>query len=139
MRAYKLFRTRKDRPGELFPLFIDRQTAVPQGVWVDAECVPTKGYAVRPGWHVAPAPHAPHLYRKDGTIPADRVWAEVEIPDIDAGWQRKADASPTGDVRDRIPRLGFYRFPRPASQGGEWIIAGKLRVVRVLDPEEVTR
>jgi hypothetical protein len=61
-----------------------------------------------------------------------RVWAEVEIPDTDGGWQAKADASPTKDIREEIPVGGFYRFARPTNQGGEWIIAGRMRVVRVL-------
>lgn len=52
VKAYKLFRTMKSRPGEIFPLFIGRSEPVPIGKWVDAEYVPTKGFAQRPGWHV---------------------------------------------------------------------------------------
>ena len=132
MRAFKLFRTKRGHAGALFPLFIDRGSAVHVGEWVEARFVPTKGYAPRPGWHVAPAPEAPHLCRKDGTMAPERVWAEVEVPDHDGGWQRVADATPTGDIRDRVPVGGFYRFKRPANQGGEWLIAGSMRVVRVL-------
>ncbi len=133
MRAYKLFRTVKNRPGELFPLFIDRGTAVPIGKWVSAKFHPTAGYAPRPGWHVAPNPFAPHLCRRNGSLADDRVWAEVEIPDTPGPWQRRADASPTGDIRDRVPSNGFYRFKRPANQGGSWMIAGRMKVIRLIN------
>jgi hypothetical protein len=137
MRAFKLFRTKKSRPGELFPLFIDKSTAVPVGEWVNAQFCPTKGYAPRPGWHVAPAPNAPHLCQKNGEYSPDRVWAEVEVPDHDNGWQAVADVTKTGDLRDQVPTGGFYRFPRPKNQGGEWMIAGTMRIVRILDGSEV--
>lgn len=43
LRAYKLFRRIN---GRLYPLFIGRGNAVPVGAWVQAECIPTKGYAM---------------------------------------------------------------------------------------------
>lgn len=132
MIAYKLFRV---RDGKLYPLFIGRSKPIPMGVWVEAECIPTKGYAVRPGWHVAPEPEAPHLCKRDGTMAADRRWARVEIPDTDNGWQEIAEESPTKDLRDRVPEGGFYRFPRPAHQGGEWLIAGRMKVIELLDAD----
>lgn len=73
MIAYKLFRKRKD--GTLGPLFINRKFIVPFNKWVSAESHPTKGYALRPGWHTTPKPEAKHLSMKD------RVWAKVEIKD----------------------------------------------------------
>jgi len=96
MKAYKLLRKRKD--GSLGPLFINRRQRIPIGEWLQAEDHPTKGYARRPGWHVAAEPSAPHLSEKG------RVWMEVEIDD-------------------------YYRFPRPKSQGGEWLIANQMRVI----------
>lgn len=73
MYAYKLLTKRKD--GTLGPLFINRPQRIPIGVWVKAESHPTKGYAVRPGWHVTLYPYAPHLSR------AGRVWCWVQIED----------------------------------------------------------
>jgi len=73
MVGYKLLRKRKD--GTLGPLFINRGQRIPVGVWLEAESHPTKGYALRPGWHVTPNPEAPHLSMKG------RVWCEVEIAD----------------------------------------------------------
>jgi hypothetical protein len=99
MIAYKLLRLRRD--GSLGPLFINKRQIVPLNEWLPAESHPTKGYALRPGWHVAPAPYAPHLSERG------RVWAKVEVEDFD-------------------------ELPRPASQGGVWLIAQRMRVIEVL-------
>src|SRR5262245_24978682 len=123
LKAYKLFQTRKSRSGLLFPLFIGKDKPTPIGQWVPAQFIPTPGYAPRPGWHVGPAPRALHLMCPDGTMPKDRVWAEVEIP-ADVDWTPVAQQQPTGDLRSTVPKGGLYRFPRPANQGGEWMIAG---------------
>lgn len=50
---------------------------IPIGEWVQAECWPTKGYAVRPGWHTTSKPEAPHLSMEG------RVWMKVEIKDVE--------------------------------------------------------
>ena len=71
MLAYKLLRVRRD--GTLGPLFINKRQIIPLGEWLPAEDHPTKGYAHRPGWHVAPAPLAPHLSERG------RVWMKVEV------------------------------------------------------------
>jgi len=73
--AFKLLRLRKD--GTLGSLFINRKQIIPVGVWLRAEYHPTKGYAVRPGWHAAPRPEAPHLGTKG------RVWMRVEVADFE--------------------------------------------------------
>ena len=74
MIAYKLIRQMKD--GSLSPLFINKKSRMRQNKWMKAECFPTKGFAVRPGWHCTCRPEAPHLTEKD------RVWVEVEIEDF---------------------------------------------------------
>ena len=71
MRGYKLFRERKD--GTLGSLFINRMSKIPLGVWLTAETYPTKGYAIRKGWHITIAPVAPHLSKKG------RAWYTVEF------------------------------------------------------------
>jgi hypothetical protein len=106
MKAYKLFRKRKD--GTLGPLFIGARQRIEIGTWLEAEDIPTKGYAHRPGWHSGVAPQADHLSERN------RVWCEVEIKD-------------------------FYPFKRPQHQGGEWLISKWLKVVKVLDDEEVNQ
>jgi hypothetical protein len=102
--AYKLFRVTKDK--QLAPLFINRKLRVPIGVWMDAEFHPTKSFKPRRGWHMTLTPSAPHLKEmlKSGEV---RVWCEVEIED-------------------------FEYHERPASQGGLWVLAQKMKVVRRL-------
>lgn len=75
MIAYKLIRKLKD--GQLSPLFINKKTRIPIGVWLEAESHPTPGFAFRKGWHCTLEPKAPHLSTKD------RVWVEVEIYDFE--------------------------------------------------------
>ena len=75
MIAYKLIRKLKD--GSLSPLFINKTQRIPIGEWLIAENHPTKGFAVRQGWHCTLEPIAPHLSTKD------RVWVMVEIEDFE--------------------------------------------------------
>lgn len=74
IKAYKLFALHKD--GSIGPLFINRKLRVVQGVWMEAECIPTPGFAVRFGWHACAEPTAPHLSKKG------RVWCEVRLRGI---------------------------------------------------------
>ncbi|MHA1287063.1 MAG: hypothetical protein ACTSPB_06610 [Candidatus Thorarchaeota archaeon] len=99
MKAYKLIRKMKD--GSLSPLFINKKSRIPVGVWMDAELNPTKGFAVRKGWHCTLTPEAPHLSKKN------RVWVEVEVDD-------------------------FEYFKRPESQGGTWVLAQRMQIVKEL-------
>ena len=96
MIAYKLFRLLKN--GQIAPLFINKKLRLEYDKWYQAETIPTKGFAVRTGWHVVSKPIAPHLSTKN------RVWKKVEIED-------------------------FTEFIRPASQGGKWYLANKMKVL----------
>lgn len=100
MKAYKLMRIKKD--GLLYPLFIDKTTPTPIGVWLDAECHPTKGFAVRQGWHCCFTKHAPHL-KSQLASGEQRVWVECEVED-------------------------YATYARPESQGGSWILAQRMMV-----------
>lgn len=108
VKAYKLFRTNPDKPGELFPLFVNAEKGVPVGAWVDAEVGPLSAggkvkskigeLAYRPGWHAGDNVAATHIGGKSqpGVTapdyrPAHQVWAEVELPD-DVDWQSVADS-----------------------------------------------
>jgi hypothetical protein len=101
MIAYKLIRMLKD--GSLSPLFINKKSRIPIGVWMEAEEHPTKGFAIRKGWHCVLKQEAPHLSTKD------RVWIEVEIEDTEL-------------------------YDRPESQGGTWVLAQKMKVLRIIEP-----
>lgn len=104
MKAYKLLRIKKD--GKLYPLFIDKNTPTPIGEWMQAECHPTKGFAVRQGWHCCFEMNAPHL-KKELKSGEKRVWVECEVED----WES---------------------YDRPESQGGAWILAQRMKIVRVI-------
>jgi hypothetical protein len=99
MKAYKLIRKMKD--GSLSPLFINKKSRIPVGEWVNAELNPTKGFAVRKGWHCTLEPNAPHLSE------TGRVWVEVEVDD-------------------------FEYFNRPESQGGTWVLAQRMKIIKEL-------
>jgi hypothetical protein len=99
MKAYKLIRKMKD--GSLSPLFINKKSRIPVGEWMSAELNPTKGFAVRKGWHCTLEPNAPHLSERG------RVWVEVEVDD-------------------------FEYFNRPEAQGGTWVLAQRMKIIKEL-------
>jgi hypothetical protein len=133
--AYKLFRTLKTRTG-LYPLFIGKTVPVIEHEWIEAQFIPTKGFAHRPGWHAGILPIAPHLRTKQNRIHPDRVWARVSMP-ADRDWQSVADQSPTKDIRDRVPTAGHYRFATNKLQGGAWLIGGAIKIEKVLQDKDV--
>jgi len=105
MRAYKLFKRRSN--GTLGPLFINARQIIPIGETMIAESHPTKGFAVREGWHATLEPIAPHLSMapRGG---CERVWCEVELG-------------------------GTVLHKRPESQGGTWVLADTLKVIRIME------
>jgi hypothetical protein len=91
---------RKRKDGTYGPLFIDRRLKMVTDMWYKSNAIPTKGYAYRPGWHIcASMDHAPHLKLKE-----DRVWCRVQFFDA-------------------------QRIQRPASQGGFWWLADRMRIL----------
>ena len=74
-KAYKLVRLRKD--GSIGPLFCNRRQRIETGKWLPAEDHPTKGFAHRPGWHLALVPEAPHLSERG------RIWVEAEVKEYE--------------------------------------------------------
>ena len=78
---------------------------------MQAECYPTKGFAVRQGWHCCFKPIAPHLSMQLANG-EQRVWVECEVED----WES---------------------YNRPESQGGSWILAQRMKIVRELTDTEV--
>jgi hypothetical protein len=96
MIGYKLFRKRKD--GTYGPLFINRRQKLTTNEWYEAEAHPTKGYSVRPGWHICNEKSAPHLSTRD------RVWCRVQFFEANS-------------------------INRPASQGGLWWLANRMRIL----------
>lgn len=78
---------------------------------MQAECYPTKGFAVRKGWHCCFTPVAPHLSMRLANG-EQRVWVECEVEDYDT-------------------------YNRPESQGGTWILAQRMKINRELTEDEV--
>lgn len=74
MIAYKLMRKRKD--GSLGSLFINKRSKIPLRKWLKAETIPTKGFAVRSGFHACLEPNAPHLTK------SGRVWCKVKLHQV---------------------------------------------------------
>jgi hypothetical protein len=166
VKAYKLFKTKKSAPGKLFPLFVDANTPVPVGQWVDAKAgepgkTPGKvksklgDLAFRPGWHAGDLPIATHIGGRSSDEqgappdyrPADQVWAEVEMPD-DVDWQSVANSRgqrtkagtidpKTAHITDQVPVGGHYRYKTNSNMTGNWMIGGSMRVNRILSDDEV--
>ncbi len=88
------------KDGSLRSLFIDRARALPEGVWLKSKRVRTKGYAFRPGWHILTQPNAPHL------SPKGRVMRAVAVRGV------------------------LARHQRPDCQGGEWITAREIFIMK---------
>ena len=104
MIAYKLMRVKKD--GGIYPLFINKTIPTPIGVWLKAECCPTKGFAVRQGWHCCFEMNAPHL-KMELANGEKRVWVKCEVKD-------------------------YETYNRPESQGGKWILAQRMKVIELV-------
>jgi hypothetical protein len=129
MTTYKLLRLRKN--GTLGPLFIEASRVLELGVVQQANCTPTKGYAIRPGFHSTWKPEAPHLDMKG------RVWVECTVPGEQYTKEQHQDLFDTRNGMSKLPSNGWYLWPRPANQGGIWIISDQLRLNRILSTEEV--
>ena len=103
MKVYKLLRIKN---GKLYPLFINRNVETPIGIWLEAECIPTKGFAIRQGYHCCLAPIAPHL-KMELANGEKRLWVECEGENCE-------------------------EYVRPESQGGKWVLCQRLKLIRVL-------
>ena len=158
MIGYKLFRVKRSAPGQLFPLYVLSDQPVPIGVWLPAQEGPRKengkvrsrigDLAFRPGWHLSDIPLAIHIgIKEDGVIRYmhdDEVWCECEYTDT-IDYQPVADRQglrdgvfhPRDAMLSVIPIGGFYRYKTSPQMLGKWIIAGGMKVLRVLLDEEV--
>lgn len=165
--GYKAFKVFKSKPGKLFPLYVLADQETPIGVWLDADIgeftEPTKtgqpqvksklgGLSFRPGWHLGDLPRATHIGKKgpDGKVDRqwpDTVWCECEVA-ADVDWQEEANSRmqytkagkpkiATAEIKGEIPKDGFYRYKTNPNMEGQWIIAGSIKVNRVLTDQEV--
>ena len=156
MQMYKQFRI--DKNGNLHPLYVLSNETIPVGVWVKAKAgtrtdsgkVISKlgGLAYRPGWHLSEIPYAPHIGIKvDGKIQYmhdDTVWALCEVADeIDYTEYAKSFGIRNGKFTPRnaymreLPVNGYYWYNTNPNAFGNWMIADRIRVEKVLTDAEV--
>lgn len=160
MKAYKLFRINRTKPGKLFPLFVDTETEIPVGEWLEAKCgefasgtekVKSKlgPLAFRPGWHLSDIPLAIHIGVKgeSGKIEymnPNHVWCECEY-DSTIDYQPEANKNgiingkfvPKKAYLKEVPLHGSYRYKTSPNMLGEWIIAGNMKILRILTDQQV--
>ena len=136
--GYKLFEMDM-RNGKLYPLFIGKTEETKIGEWVHAEFIPTKGFAVRSGWHLGLIPSAPHLIGADGTYKSkrgknfERIWCVVEY-NANHNYNDYVQTLPKKCITDGIPEDGYYNFKE--ANGALWIISSDIKIIRILTEEE---
>lgn len=159
--AYKLFRVNKRNKGKLYPLFVNSSINTPLGVWLEATTgellnngkVKSKlgPLCFRPGWHLSEIPLAIHIGIKNekGEIAymnPQYVWCECEYNDK-INYQEEANKNgflngklnPKLAYLKHIPKKGFYKYKTSPNMLGEWIIAGEIKINKVLSDEEVSK
>mgnify|MGYP004545386003 CR=1 FL=1 len=138
--GYKLFE--ENSKGELFPLFIGKNTPTPINKWIPAEFIPTKGFASRGGWHIGELPDAPWLKGYDGTNlgcyksrwkTGKRVWCLVEY-NATNDYNSVVENLPKKCFTDRVPENGYYFFREVGK--GVWSITSDIKVVRKISEQE---
>lgn len=161
--GYKLFRVKKGNPGKLFPLFVLADEPMEMGVWLEAKSgekiedgrnmkVKSKlgPLKYRPGFHITEIPYASHIGIKENNVikymKNETVWCEVAFSDtIDytEGVRQRAHNEKTGKVNyrdaclDCVPRNGFYYYKTSPVMFKSWIIADQMKILRVLEDDEV--
>lgn len=158
-KAYKMFRVIKKEQGKLFPLFVDASNPTPINEWIEAkEGERTENGKVksklgplcfRPGWHLSDIPLAIHIGVKDRSgkivaMNAKHVWCECEYDDA-INYQEEANKNGTKDGKlipkfaylKKVPKNGYYRYKTNPNMLGEWVIAGNIKILRVLSDKEV--
>ena len=139
-RAYKLFEM--DTEGNLYPLFLDKNTVYPIGEWIKAEIHYSDKFAARPGLHCGQLPAAPHLmsygpngegYYKGRRKGWKRVWAEVEC-NVTIDYNDEVAQLKKKCFTNRIPENGWYFFKEYGKI--TWIITDMIKIIRVLSEDE---
>ena len=159
-KGYKLFRVSRQNKGKLYPLFVNANKEVPIGIWVDAECGERKengkvksklgDLKFRSGWHLCADPLCTHIgiKGKSGNIEflnPQYVWCECEFSsDInyqsivnELGRNKNGKIIPKNACMEMPPKNGYYMYKTSPNMTGEWIIAGSIKINRILTDEEV--
>lgn len=138
--GYKLMEM--DTEGNLYPLFLDKDTVYPLNTWINAEIHYGKNFAPRPGIHCGVIPSAPWLmsygtdgkgYYKGRRKGWKRVWVRVEYNttidynDVVSKLKKKC-------FEDKIPDNGWYFFKEYGK--ATWIITDKIKLLGIVTEEE---
>lgn len=134
--GYKLME--QDPMGNLYPLFLDKNTIYPIGEWIDAEIHYGKGFANRPGIHCGVIPSAPWLMCYDGYYKGrrkgwKRVFVEVEF-NTTIDYNEEVSKLKKKCFEDKIPDNGWYFFKEYGK--ATWIITDKIKIHRIVSEEE---
>ena len=156
--AYKMFTVSKKHKGKLFPLYVNADEPTPINGWINAKCgelingkVKSKLglLAYRPAWHLSDVPIATHMGVKNDKgeiefMKPNSIWCECEYSD-NINYQNEANAKGIINGKfdakraylDYIPIDGFYRYKTNPNMRGDWILAGAIKVKRILTDKEV--
>ena len=138
--GYKLFEM--DLEGNLYPLFLDKNTSYPIGKWINAEIHYDKKFAPRPGLHCGVIPSAPWLmsygengngYYKGRRKGWTRVWTEVEY-NCTVDYNEEVSQLKKKCFTNRIPENGWYFFKEYGK--ATWIISDRIKIIRILSENE---
>ena len=159
--GYKLLRIKRYEDGSyrLFPLYVFANEETKIGAKLDAKNGPLTNsgrvrsrlgeLSYRPGWHITTCPLANQIYcRKNGIKyqRPDTCWTEVWYSDeIDYtlvahenGVNKKTgNFSAVKACLREIPVNGFYYYKTNPQAEVDWLIAGSIKILRVLSNEEV--
>ena len=139
-RAWKLFE--QDTMGNLYPLFLDKNTVYPIGEWINAEIHYGKNFAPRPGVHCGIIPSAPWLmsvddngngYYKGRRKGWTRRWAYIEY-NCTIDYNDEVSKLKKKCFENRIPENGWYYFKEYGK--ATWIITDKIKILKVVTEEE---
>jgi hypothetical protein len=134
--GYKLFE--RDPDGNLYPLFLDKNTVYHLNEWIDAEIHYNKNFAPRPGIHCGIIPAAPWLmsvdefgngYYKGRRKGWTRVWAYVEY-NCTIDYNSEVLKLKKKCFDDRIPIDGWYYFKEYGK--ATWIITDKIKILNII-------
>ena len=153
--GYKLFRMKNNT---LYPLYVLADKPVRIGEWLPAEegNRTSRGkvksrlgeLAYRPGWHINDeVPYVNHIYTMHNGkryLKDYCVWCEVEYhtdrcysPEArEAGWYKGKWSAARAQL-DYIPVGGYYKYRTNPQMFGTWIIAGEIKVNRIMSDDEV--
>ena len=132
-----------DTNGNLYALFIDKNTAMPVGEWINAGVHETKGFSFRPGFHIGEVPDCPWLKAYDGSDIGyykgrrkgwKRVFAEVEYV-ANNDYTEIVKYMPKKCMMGQLPKNGFYFF-RETGCDRIWVICDKMKINHILTEEE---